>query len=259
MSSTISTEAFQESATSKGYSSEQIQVLEGLDPVRKRPGMYIGSTGTRGLHHLVYEILDNAIDEAQAGYASKVDVVLHADGSVSIMDDGRGIPTDLHPVTNKSSLETVLTVLHAGGKFGGTSSGYSVSGGLHGVGLSVVNALSEALEVTVWRDGVEHKQKYSRGKSISILTRSELPLESKGTKGTSIRFWPDKEGLGEMMPEQLWETTMNPETRILKQLVVDDIAEANMTFSSLMGARVDARKELIKNAATTISLQHLDI
>ncbi|CAF1879136.1 unnamed protein product [Brassica napus] len=193
MSSTISTEAFQESATSKGYSSEQIQVLEGLDPVRKRPGMYIGSTGTRGLHHLVYEILDNAIDEAQAGYASKVDVVLHADGSVSIMDDGRGIPTDLHPVTKKSSLETVLTVLHAGGKFGGTSSGYSVSGGLHGVGLSVVNALSEALEVTVWRDGVEHKQNYSRGKPITILTRSELPLESKGTKGTSIRFWPDKE------------------------------------------------------------------
>ncbi|KAJ4911615.1 DNA gyrase subunit B [Raphanus sativus] len=193
MSSTISTESFQESATSKGYSSEQIQVLEGLDPVRKRPGMYIGSTGTRGLHHLVYEILDNAIDEAQAGYASKVDVVLHADGSVSIMDDGRGIPTDLHPVTKKSSLETVLTVLHAGGKFGGTSSGYSVSGGLHGVGLSVVNALSEALEVTVWRDEMEHKQSYSRGKPITILTRSELPLESKGTKGTSIRFWPDKE------------------------------------------------------------------
>ncbi|CAG7878819.1 unnamed protein product [Brassica rapa] len=194
MSSTISTEAFQESsATSKGYSSEQIQVLEGLDPVRKRPGMYIGSTGPRGLHHLVYEILDNAIDEAQAGFASKVDVVLHPDGSVSIMDDGRGIPTDLHPATKKSSLETVLTVLHAGGKFGGTSSGYSVSGGLHGVGLSVVNALSEALEVTVWRDGMEHKQTYSRGKPITTLTRCDLPLESKGTKGTSIRFWPDKE------------------------------------------------------------------
>ncbi|CAA7033965.1 unnamed protein product [Microthlaspi erraticum] len=193
MSSTVSYEAFQESATSKGYSSEQIQVLEGLDPVRKRPGMYIGSTGTRGLHHLVYEILDNAIDEAQAGYASKVDVVLHADGSVSIKDDGRGIPTDVHPATNKSSLETVLTVLHAGGKFGGTSSGYSVSGGLHGVGLSVVNALSEALEVTVWRDGTEHKQKYSRGKPIDTLLSSDLPPESKGTKGTSIRFWPDKE------------------------------------------------------------------
>ncbi|XP_010423625.1 PREDICTED: DNA gyrase subunit B, mitochondrial-like [Camelina sativa] len=180
-------------ATSKGYSSEQIQVLEGLDPVRKRPGMYIGSTGPRGLHHLVYEILDNAIDEAQAGYASKVDVVLHADGSVSVMDNGRGIPTDLHPATKKSSLETVLTVLHAGGKFGGTSSGYSVSGGLHGVGLSVVNALSEALEVTVWRDGMEHKQNYSRGKPITTLTCRVLPLESKGTKGTSIRFWPDKE------------------------------------------------------------------
>ncbi|KAL1201486.1 DNA gyrase subunit B [Cardamine amara subsp. amara] len=193
MSSTMSTEAFQESATSKGYSSEQIQVLEGLDPVRKRPGMYIGSTGTRGLHHLVYEILDNAIDEAQAGYASKVDVVLHADGSVSIMDNGRGIPTDLHPATKKSSLETVLTVLHAGGKFGGTSSGYSVSGGLHGVGLSVVNALSEALEVTVWRDGMEHKQNYSRGKPITTLMCRVLPQESKETKGTSIRFWPDKE------------------------------------------------------------------
>ncbi|XP_006287130.2 DNA gyrase subunit B, mitochondrial [Capsella rubella] len=179
-------------ATSKGYSSEQIQVLEGLDPVRKRPGMYIGSTGPRGLHHLVYEILDNAIDEAQAGYASKVDVILHADGSVSVMDNGRGIPTDLHPATKKSSLETVLTVLHAGGKFGGTSSGYSVSGGLHGVGLSVVNALSEALEVTVWRDGMEHKQKYSRGKPITTLTCRVLPLEST-TKGTSIRFWPDKE------------------------------------------------------------------
>ncbi|KAG7549432.1 Histidine kinase/HSP90-like ATPase superfamily [Arabidopsis thaliana x Arabidopsis arenosa] len=189
----LSTEASQETTTSKGYSSEQIQVLEGLDPVRKRPGMYIGSTGPRGLHHLVYEILDNAIDEAQAGYASKVDVVLHADGSVSVVDNGRGIPTDLHPATKKSSLETVLTVLHAGGKFGGTSSGYSVSGGLHGVGLSVVNALSEALEVTVWRDGMEHKQNYSRGKPITTLTCRVLPLESGGTKGTSIRFWPDKE------------------------------------------------------------------
>ncbi|CAL9229096.1 unnamed protein product [Arabidopsis halleri] len=189
----LSTEASQETTTSKGYSSEQIQVLEGLDPVRKRPGMYIGSTGPRGLHHLVYEILDNAIDEAQAGYASKVDVVLHADGSVSVVDNGRGIPTDLHPATKKSSLETVLTVLHAGGKFGGTSSGYSVSGGLHGVGLSVVNALSEALEVTVWRDGMEHKQNYSRGKPITTLTCRVLPLESERTKGTSIRFWPDNE------------------------------------------------------------------
>ncbi|ESQ49041.1 hypothetical protein EUTSA_v10020150mg [Eutrema salsugineum] len=193
MSSTMDTDALQESSTSKDYSSEHIQVLEGLDPVRKRPGMYIGSTGSRGLHHLVYEILDNAIDEAQAGFASKIDVVLHADDSVSVADNGRGIPTDLHPATRKSALETVLTVLHAGGKFGGKSSGYSVSGGLHGVGLSVVNALSEALEVIVRRDGMEFQQKYSRGKPITTLTCHVLPPESSGTQGTCIRFWPDKE------------------------------------------------------------------
>ncbi|KAL2501930.1 DNA gyrase subunit B [Forsythia ovata] len=193
MSSRTASEALYESKGSKEYGSEQIQVLEGLDPVRKRPGMYIGSTGTRGLHHLVYEILDNAIDEAQAGFASKVDVVLLADNSVSITDNGRGIPTDLHPVTKKSALETVLTVLHAGGKFGGLSSGYSVSGGLHGVGLSVVNALSEALEVTVWRDGKEYRQKYSRGRPVTDLICHELPADFKGRQGTCVHFWPDKE------------------------------------------------------------------
>lgn len=194
MSSSLASEVFQEKpSASQGYGSDQIQVLEGLDPVRKRPGMYIGSTGSRGLHHLVYEILDNAIDEAQAGYASKVVVVLHEDNSVSVRDNGRGIPTDLHPATKKSSLETVLTVLHAGGKFGGSSSGYSVSGGLHGVGLSVVNALSEKLEVIVWRDGLEYLQKYSRGKPVTALTCRQLSVESKSRQGTSIRFWPDKE------------------------------------------------------------------
>ncbi|KAK4481762.1 hypothetical protein RD792_012673, partial [Penstemon davidsonii] len=193
MSSSISTEAFHENKVSKEYGSEQIQVLEGLDPVRKRPGMYIGSTGSRGLHHLVYEILDNAIDEAQAGFASKIDVILLADNSVCITDNGRGIPTDFHPATKKSALETVLTVLHAGGKFGGSSSGYSVSGGLHGVGLSVVNALSEALEVTVWRDGKEYKQKYSHGRPVTKLTSHELPADLKDRKGTRIHFWPDKE------------------------------------------------------------------
>ncbi|CAH9077689.1 unnamed protein product [Cuscuta europaea] len=193
MSSSIAMEAFKEGTGSKDYGSEQIQVLQGLDPVRKRPGMYIGSTGTRGLHHLVYEILDNAVDEAQAGCASKIDVVLHADNSVSITDNGRGIPTDLHPTTKKSALETVLTVLHAGGKFGGTSSGYTVSGGLHGVGLSVVNALSEELEVIVWRDGKEHKQKYSRGKPTTSLICHELSAGQRDRRGTSIRFWPDKE------------------------------------------------------------------
>ncbi|KAL3632568.1 hypothetical protein CASFOL_025552 [Castilleja foliolosa] len=193
MSSTVSTTDVSESKASKEYGSEQIQVLEGLDPVRKRPGMYIGSTGSRGLHHLVYEILDNAIDEAQAGFASKIDVILLADNSVSITDNGRGIPTDMHPSTKKSSLETVLTILHAGGKFGGSSSGYRVSGGLHGVGLSVVNALSESLEVTVWRDGKEYKQKYSRGRPLAKLTSRELPADLKDRQGTRIHFWPDKE------------------------------------------------------------------
>ncbi|PON34391.1 DNA gyrase, subunit B [Parasponia andersonii] len=193
MSSGATTEALHGGASSKAYGSDQIQVLEGLDPVRKRPGMYIGSTGPRGLHHLVYEILDNAVDEAQAGFASKIEVVLHEDDSVSITDNGRGIPIDMHPVTKKSSLETVLTVLHAGGKFGGSSSGYSVSGGLHGVGLSVVNALSETLEVTVWRDGMEYQQKYSRGKPVSTLISQVLPVELKDQQGTRIRFWPDKE------------------------------------------------------------------
>ncbi|KAL0453216.1 UNVERIFIED_CONTAM: DNA gyrase subunit B, chloroplastic/mitochondrial [Sesamum latifolium] len=193
MSSSISTEAVRESKVSKEYGSEQIQVLEGLDPVRKRPGMYIGSTGSRGLHHLVYEILDNAIDEAQAGFASKIEVILLADNSVSITDNGRGIPTDMHPTTKKSALETVLTVLHAGGKFGGSSSGYSVSGGLHGVGLSVVNALSEALEVTVWRNGKEYKQKYSHGRPVTKLVSRDLPTDMKDRQGTRIHFWPDKE------------------------------------------------------------------
>ncbi|XP_058760504.1 DNA gyrase subunit B, chloroplastic/mitochondrial-like [Vicia villosa] len=193
MSSLSAAEDIHKNEGSKAYGSDQIQVLEGLDPVRKRPGMYIGSTGTRGLHHLVYEILDNAVDEAQAGFASKIAVVLHEDDAVSITDNGRGIPTDMHPTTKKSALETVLTILHAGGKFGGVNSGYSVSGGLHGVGLSVVNALSEVLEVTVWREGLEYTQKYSRGKPVTTLNCVMLPFENKDRQGTRIKFWPDKE------------------------------------------------------------------
>ncbi|MCX6806075.1 MAG: ATP-binding protein, partial [Patescibacteria group bacterium] len=132
------------------YNAEQIQVLEGLEPVRKRPGMYIGGTGSEGLHHLIWELVNNSIDEALAGEATIVEVVMHDNGWVTVTDDGRGIPVDKHKTTGKSALETVLTVLHAGGKFGG--GGYKVSGGLHGVGISVVNALSTELKAVVWKD-----------------------------------------------------------------------------------------------------------
>lgn len=168
------------------YGASQIQVLEGLEAVRKRPGMYIGSTGPRGLHHLVYEIVDNSIDEALQGYCDRIYVSLNEDGSVTVKDDGRGIPVETHPKTGKSTLETVLTVLHAGGKFGG--GGYKVSGGLHGVGISVVNALSKWLIADVYRDGKIYRQTYEKGMTTSPL---EVVGESNHT-GTIISFMPDE-------------------------------------------------------------------
>lgn len=174
-------------AQQKQYSADQIQVLEGLEPVRKRPGMYIGSTGVEGLHHLVWEIVDNGIDEALAGYATEVKVTMLEDGGVKVFDDGRGIPTDIHPKTGKSTVETVLTVLHAGGKFGG--GGYKVSGGLHGVGVSVVNALSTRLIATIYRDGKVYQQEYVTG-----VPQGDLKVIGKcdpNKHGTEITFYPD--------------------------------------------------------------------
>ncbi|MED5264393.1 MAG: DNA topoisomerase (ATP-hydrolyzing) subunit B [Cyanobacteriota bacterium] len=181
----------EDSKVQAAYGAEQIQVLEGLEPVRKRPGMYIGSTGPRGLHHLVFEVVDNSVDEALAGHCDEILVVLGPDGSASISDNGRGIPTDVHSRTGKSALETVLTVLHAGGKFG--SGGYKVSGGLHGVGVSVVNALSEWVEVTVRRQGQVHCQRFERGTAIGSLRSEAQPASEKGRTGTSVCFKPDEE------------------------------------------------------------------
>jgi|TARA_Y100000814_G_scaffold103035_1_gene71975 DNA gyrase subunit B len=179
------------------YSASDIQVLEGMEAVRKRPGMYIGSTDQRGLHHLIYEIVDNSVDEFMAGYCSSVTVTIREDGSVLVQDDGRGIPVDKHPTTGMTALETVMTTLHAGGKFGGKA--YAVSGGLHGVGASVVNALSTWVRASVTRDGNIYRQEYKRGKSMSEMTTESAQNGKSSQSGTAIEFMPDVEIFGELV------------------------------------------------------------
>ena len=168
------------------YGAEQIQVLEGLEAVRKRPGMYIGSTSVRGLHHMVYEIVDNCVDEALAGYCTEINVVIEPGNIINVTDNGRGIPVEIHPKTKISTAETVYTVLHAGGKFGGDS-GYKVSGGLHGVGASVVNALSSWVQLRVKRDGGIYELKFEKGKTTEKLTR----VGDSNETGTNVRFLAD--------------------------------------------------------------------
>jgi len=178
------------------YDASKIQILEDIEHVRKRPGMYIGTTGTQGLHHLVSEIVDNAVDEAMAGVANRIDVRLYADGSASVRDNGRGFPTDIHEKTGRPALEAVATMLNAGGKFG--AGGYKVSGGLHGVGLSVVNALSAWMAIDVWHDGDHFRQSFARGKPVADMER----VGGSGERGSLVRFLPD--------PEIFPETTIDP-------------------------------------------------
>jgi DNA gyrase subunit B len=205
------------------YDAEQIQVLEGLEAVRRRPGMYIGTTDVAGLHHLIWEVVDNSIDEAMAGYCKNIVVKLHKDGSASIEDDGRGIPVDKHSKTGKSALETVLTVLHAGGKFGG--GGYKVSGGLHGVGVSVVNALSTKIIAEVKRDGNHYSQEYDIG-----VAKGKLDIVGKAEKtGTKITFWPD---------ESIFETT-----EFNFQTIVNRMRQQAYLTKGVSISVVDERKE----------------
>lgn len=212
------------------YGADQIQILEGLEAVRKRPGMYIGSTSSRGLHHLVYEIVDNAVDEALAGFCSSVDVTINADNSITVIDDGRGIPVGIQKKAGIPAVEVVFTILHAGGKFGG--GGYKVSGGLHGVGASVVNALSTWLEVIIYQDGKIHKQRYERGKVVSPLTVvGECPDDKHGTQ---VTFLPDPEIFEEIVYDydtlkvRLRETAFL--TKNLKIVLRDDRDGKEKTF-----------------------------
>jgi DNA gyrase subunit B len=231
---------------SKGssYGAKDITVLEGLEAVRRRPGMYIGSTGPRGLHHLVYEVVDNSVDEAIAGHAKRVTITLHPDNSCTVTDDGRGIPVEkMKKAKNRPAAEVVLTTLHAGGKFG-DGGGYKVSGGLHGVGVSVVNALSERLDLEIWRDGAVWTQSYERGKPLSRLKKGRVVKSS----GTTITFWPDAEIFEEVefdfdiLSERLRETAFL--TRGLRVELVDERGEGRRAEFQYKGGIADFVKHL---------------
>ena len=233
----------QVTAVTADYGEEQIQVLEGLEAVRKRPGMYIGSTDARGLHHLVYEIVDNSVDEALAGYCHRIHVTINPDGSVTVMDDGRGFPVGLHPKMGRPAVEVCLTVLHAGGKFGG--GGYKVSGGLHGVGASVVNALSRHFKVTVYQNGQIYQQEYERGKYLYDL---KVIGETDRT-GTTIQFWPDI--LSEDNPEGIFEAGVEYEYETLRNRLRE------MAFLN-KGVRIVFRDERGEEPRRTISATKAD-
>src|SRR6187549_4188989 len=228
------------------YDAQDITVLEGLEAVRKRPGMYIGSTGMRGLHHLVYEVVDNCVDEALAGHATAVDVTIHPDNSVTVVDDGRGIPVAMMEKEGRPAVEVVLTVLHAGGKFG-DGGGYKVSGGLHGVGVSVVNALSERLHLEISRDGSVWSQDYERGKPQNDLTAGEKTK----AHGTKITFLPDLEIFEEIefdfqtLAERLRETAFL--TRGLKIELVDERGATNSVTFQYEGGIEDFVRHLNEN------------
>jgi DNA gyrase subunit B len=231
-------------AKGSSYGAKDITVLEGLEAVRKRPGMYIGSTGPRGLHHLVYEVVDNSVDEAIAGHAKRVTVTLHPDNSCTVVDDGRGIPVEkMKKAKNRPAAEVVLTTLHAGGKFG-DGGGYKVSGGLHGVGISVVNALSERLDLEIWREGAVWTQSYERGKPLARLKKGRAVK----TTGTTITFWPDPEIFEEVdfdfdiLSERLRETAFL--TRGLKVELIDERAEGRRVEFLYKGGIADFVKHL---------------
>lgn len=205
------------------YDASQIEVLEGMEAVRRRPGMYIGNTGVRGLHQLVFELIDNSVDEALAGYCDKIEVRLNIDGSVAVSDNGRGIPVDIHPQTGRPAVEAAMTMLHAGGKFGGN--GYEISGGLHGVGLSVVNALSRWLQIEVYRDGKSYTQRYERGKV-------KTPLKENGSTdktGTMVRFLPDPQ--------------IFPEREFSRELIYSRIRDLSYLNRGLRFELIDEEKE----------------